>query len=514
VRRSGFIVAGVILLAAGAILAVSRSYVSPLMRQWVVKALKERYESDIEMGDFKLSLFPQVRITGSDLLFRHKGRTDVPPLVFVKRFSADIGLSGLLRVPKHAHTLRLEGLQIHVPPRGEKHDTERQTERQPTNPLPSFVVDRIIADGTLLEILPRKAGKQPLTFDISKLNLQSVGADRPMSFQATLANPKPPGQIQTNGQFGPWRREDPSLTPVSGDYTFKDADLSVFRGISGILSSQGKYQGVLGRIDVQGSTDTPDFSVTISGNRVHLATKYHAVVDGTNGDTQLDPVDAHFLRSSVLSRGEVAGTAGVKGKTVSLDVTVAKARLEDLLRLGVKSSKPILTGVINFKTKFVLPPGDRDIADKLNLAGDFGVGAARFTSFNLQQKVETLSRKGLGETSEDSNSESVASDFKGGFVLKDGIISFSNLTFSVPGALVYLNGSYGLRSEQLDFRGTLTLAAKVSETTTGVKSILLKAVDPLFQKNGAGAVLPITITGTREHPSFGLDIKRTLTRRL
>ena len=93
-------------------------------------------------------------------------------------------------------------------------------------------------------------------------------------------------------------------------------------------------------------------------------------------------------------------------------------------------------------------------------------------------------------------------------------MSFSDLSFSVPGALVHLNGSYGLRSEQLDFRGTLTLVAKVSATTTGIKSVLLKAVDPLFQKNGAGAVLPITITGTREHPSFGLDIKRTLTRRL
>jgi hypothetical protein len=489
-------------------------YFSPLMRQWVVKALEERYESDIELGDLKLSLFPQIRITGSDLRFRHKGRVDVPPLAFIKRFSADIGLSGLLSVPKHARTVRLEGLQIHVPPRGEKHNTERQTERQSTNPLPSFVVDRIVADGTLLEILPKKTGKQPLTFDISKLTLQSVGAGRPMSFQATLANPKPPGQIQTNGQFGPWQREDPRLTPVSGDYTFKDADLSVFRGISGILSSQGKYQGVLERIDVQGTTDTPDFSVTISGNKVHLVTQYHAVVDGTNGDTRLDPVDAHFRRSSVFSWGEVAGTPGVKGKTVSLDVAVDKARLEDLLRLAVKSSKPILTGIINFKTKFVLPPGDRDIADKLNLAGDFGIEAARFTSFSLQQKVETLSRKGLGETGEDSNPETVASDFKGRFVLKEGRMSFSDLSFSVPGALVHLNGSYGLRSEQLDFRGTLTLVAKVSATTTGIKSVLLKAVDPLFQKNGAGAVLPITITGTREHPSFGLDIKRTLTRRL
>jgi len=39
---------------------------------------------------------------------------------------------------------------------------------------------------------------------------------------------------------------------------------------------------------------------------------------------------------------------------------------------------------------------------------------------------------------------------------------------------------------------------------TGAKSFLLKAFDPFFRKNGE-TELPIKITGTREHPSFGLD---------
>jgi AsmA-like C-terminal region len=511
--RRWFFVAGLILLITiGLILAALSSHLAPLTRQWVIGALRERYDSDVEMGRFTVSFFPRIRATGEDVLFRHNGRKDVPPLISIKRFSADLGFLGLLSVPKRARTVRLEGLQIHVPPRGERGVTEHHPGKQGKS-LPSFLVDEIIADGTFLEILPKKAGKLPLTFDISRLTLESVGADRPMSFRATLTNPKPPGQIQTTGEFGPWQKEDPSLTAVSGNFTFQNADLSVFRGISGTLSSEGKYHGVLERIEVQGSTDTPNFSVTISGHPVHLKTQYSAVVDGTNGDTRLEPVDARFLRSSVLADGKVAGTPGVKGKTVSLDVTVEKARVEDLLRLAVRSSKPVLTGVINFKTKFVLPPGDRDIAEKLNLDGDFGIGAARFTSLNLQQKVDALSRKGKGDTDdEDDSPESVASNFKGRFTLKNGIVSFSNLSFRVPGASVHLNGNYGLRSEQLDFRGTLQLEAKVSETTTGIKSFLLKAVDPLFKKKGAGAVLPITITGSREHPSFGLDIKRTLTR--
>ena len=41
--------------------------------------------------------------------------------------------------------------------------------------------------------------------------------------------------------------------------------------------------------------------------------------------------------------------------------------------------------------------------------------------------------------------------------------------------------------------------------TTGWKSILLKPLDPLFSKKGAGTEVPIKITGTESAPHFGLD---------
>jgi hypothetical protein len=43
--------------------------------------------------------------------------------------------------------------------------------------------------------------------------------------------------------------------------------------------------------------------------------------------------------------------------------------------------------------------------------------------------------------------------------------------------------------------------------TTGVTSFLLKALDPILHKNKKGTVLPLHITGTREHPKVGLDFK-------
>ena len=50
--------------------------------------------------------------------------------------------------------------------------------------------------------------------------------------------------------------------------------------------------------------------------------------------------------------------------------------------------------------------------------------------------------------------------------------------------------------------------AKVSETMTGWKRILLKPLDPLLSKSGAGTLLPIRVGGTRSSPQFGLELGR------
>jgi hypothetical protein len=72
-----------------------------------------------------------------------------------------------------------------------------------------------------------------------------------------------------------------------------------------------------------------------------------------------------------------------------------------------------------------------------------------------------------------------------------------------------------LRGEALDFSGDLRLKAKLSQTVTGKKSFFLKAIDPFFEKKGAGAVIPISITGTRESPTIGVTVfHKTVKRQL
>jgi hypothetical protein len=145
-----------------------------------------------------------------------------------------------------------------------------------------------------------------------------------------------------------------------------------------------------------------------------------------------------------------------------------------------------------------------DFNERLLLAGDVDMEKAHFTGANVQEKIDGLSRRAQGQPKNDEISD-VLSSIRGGFDMQDGNITFSALTFQVPGAAVHLKGSYGIWSERIDLHGVARLQAKVSQTMTGWKRLALKPVDPFFSKAGAGALLPIKITGTRDKPEFGLD---------
>lgn len=500
-------------LAALGIFWVSQR-LGPGARSKVIQLLSARFNADVELKSLRVSLFPSPKVVGEGLALRHKGwESSTHPMLAIRRFTAATTISSLLGTVKGVSLVRLEGLEIHLPPQGRSALKQGLTGSH--NPGPAsenhfpFVIERIIADGTLLEIEPKTEGKEPLDFVITKLALHSVGPKQPMAFEAVLDNPKPPGLIHTNGSFGPWDKDSPRETAVSGNYTFQNADLGVFKGISGILSSTGSYQGVLERIEAQGTTDTPDFTVTTGGHTVDLKTRFSAVVDGTNGDTLLQPVEATFLNTVLECRGGVAGTPGVKGKTVSLDVKTIRGRIEDLLLLTTKAREPVLNGSVNFQSKFILPPGPGVVMDKLQLAGQFSVKSARFTSRDVEEKITHLSLRAQGRANElNDTDEAVASNFSGRFVLKNGSAQFSKLSFAVPGALISLDGTYGMKSEEMDFHGTARMQARLSQMVTGFKSLLLKPIDPFFAKQGAGAVIPIKITGTRSQPSFGLELRR------
>ncbi len=272
-----------------------------------------------------------------------------------------------------------------------------------------------------------------MLFELRKLALRSAGVGQPMTFTAELTNPTPPGVIQTKGHFGPWDFDEPSATKVDGHYDFQHADLSVFPGISGILSSLGDYKGELNNITVDGTTDVPDFQLDRGGQPVHLTTKFHAVVDGTNGNTYLQPVNAHFLNTDIVTSGEVAGQKGKKGKTISLDVSMQKAYVQDVLALAAKAAPPMLTGPMKLKAKLVLPPGKEPVLQKMQLNGRFSLTDARFTHPKMKDALVQLSRRGQGKPN-DTTIDNVAAEFRGDFTLRHSTITFASLQFAGTGS--------------------------------------------------------------------------------
>jgi hypothetical protein len=514
-RRHPWRIAAVVAGALVAVLLVAIAAVVPLTseaaRQRLIAVLSEHLQGEVELRELHLRTFPSLRADGRGLVIRHHGRHDVPPLITIEHFSAEGTLAGLLR--RHVALVTVEGLDIEIPPdrnrdAGQDEDDaeagpDQGGDNASGNAARTLILDGLRSVNARLAIISSEPGKGPKVWSIHDLKMSTLGVDRAMPFEATLTNAVPPGDIATRGSFGPWRSPNPGATPLDGVFTFARADLSVFKGISGILSSRGTFGGALARIDVHGETDTPDFVVTTGGHPVPLHTKYHAIVDGTNGNTTLDRVDASFLNTSIVAKGGVIGTPGKEGRTVNLNVTIDKGRIEDVLKFAVKANAP-MTGALRLNTSFVLPPGDQDVVRKLRLNGRFSITDGLFKNLDVQKKINELSKRGRGEEPQAAAAR-VSSNFTGTFRLGGGKLSIPDVTFAVPGAGVRLAGSYDLVPETLNFQGTLFTDAKVSQMVTGVKRLLLKVVDPLFHREGGGAAIPIKITGKRDNPSFGLD---------
>jgi hypothetical protein len=490
------------------------------LRTRLASAIGDRFGGTVEIRSLRVSVFPRLRLAGSGVVVRHGGRTDVPPLITIKAFSADAGIVGLLRRTIRLREVRLQGLEVNVPPGGL--DVDRDGDRDSRDdgddsddggdldesPL---IVDELRSEGAVLRILRRTPGKAPREWVIEHLSMQDTGATTPWAFAATLTNPTPPGRIHARGTFGPWNAGAPSVTPLAASYEFVDADLGHFDGIRGMLRSEGAFKGVLERIEVEGRAEVPDFALADVGRAVPLKTTFHAVVDGTNGNTLLQPVEATLGETVVHASGGVVEDEEDDGRTIRLDIVIDRGRIEDVLALAVKSEPPPMTGALVLRAKFELPPGDASGLEKLQLSdGEFTLATARFPSGGVQAKVNELSQKAQGE-GDTGAPEEVASDFTGRFEMRDGAIRFSRVGFVIPGARVNLAGAYAVEAEALDFRGSVTMDAKLSELTTGTKSVLLKLIEPLFRR-GHVTVVPVTIGGTVDQPKFGLDVKRALTR--
>ena len=509
-KRALLIGAAALIAIPVAGLAVLAHYAQPLLRARVIETLSSRFQSRVELEDLSISGLGGLAVLGRGL--RIYGQTDpnihregVQPLIGVDEFRFRISLTSLLRSPVHVGKVYIRGLELNVPPRQDRGQLPRL---EAHGGGIRIVVDEFLAEKAMLVINTSRVDKLPLEFDIRGLVMKNIGADRPLQFQAILVNPKPVGDINSSGEFGPFNAENPRESPVRGEYKFRNADLGTLKGIGGILSSNGRYAGTLGEITVDGETDTPDFRLNISGRPVPLKTTFHAVVDGTSGDTYLQPVQATILGTSLTASGYVIRSAQPKGHRIKLEVTIPSGKIDDLLRLAVRTDPPVMTGTVHLRTQLDIVPGDPDLADRLHLDGNFQVNGAHFSNEHIQSRVDALSLRSQGKPKQatDAIPDNVVSRMGGSFTLRDSVLKLPGLLYEMPGTRVALAGTYSLDGNQFDFHGVARFDARLSQMVGGWKSILLKPVDPFFARNGAGAEVPVKITGTKSDPHFGLDL--------
>ncbi len=517
-------------VAVALLAVVAAVSLAPRAERWLrmkaVEVLEARLASDVELGSLDVTPGAVTRISGGPLTIRHREHRDVAPLIRIERFETTVSWRALLHAPRRIDDVRLEGLAIAIPPstatpeeRVQKAAEARAREPvyrteapapPPSRGEPAVVIDRVTADDATVVVLPRDKEKLPRRFVLHALTVRDISSDRPMAFDAIVENPKPRGNIATTGTFGPWHVDIPARTPLDATFRFIDADLSTIRGIGGTLQAEGRYGGVIERIEAVGTSLTPQFDLDVGGKTMPVDARFTVVVDGTNGNTYLQPAEAVLgAKTPVRVTGGVVKAEDLRGRTVDLAMQILDGRLEEILSLVV-DGKPAMRGRIKVDGSLLIPPGPEKVMQRMVLAGRFTLADATFTSAALQAKLDELSRRAQGRPRDESIAR-VVSAFSGRFRMRDGVIRFPALAFRVDGARVQLAGSYAFEGQRLDFAGHVRLEAGVSRMIEGKKALLLRPFDRLFRHDGA-TEFPIHIKGTAKHPEFGVDVKGAIKR--
>lgn len=445
----------------------------PFSRANVTKLIHSQTSGSVQFASFRNIYFPRPGFIAQGVVIRLPG-VQGPPLISIRQATVAATYAGLLGTPQAIELIRADGLELHIPKSAPGSKFQSGLDNK-------MILEHVIADNAVLDI-------DGAHFDLHHVALTHVTGNRPLSFEASLSIPEPPGDVTAQGLFGPWSAQH---TRVSGKYHFRHADLGVFQGLGGLLSSDGSFSGELSSINVSGAIDIPDFDANNTPHRLPLEASFRARVDATNGDVFLDSVGARFRDSLVSTNGSVKSD---QGAVLSMDIP--SGRIDDFLYMLLDANRPGMFGAFTAKLNIRLPPGDAPFVRKLELSGDFGIAAAAFGSAKTQQGVDKLSQRARGEKETEDPSR-VLSNLRGHVDVHGGVARLSNISFTVPGAMVRLTGTYDLPREYVHLTGTLRMDANISQATHGVLSFLLKPFTGLFhgKHHSAGTVLPIRIAG-------------------
>src|SRR5207302_7844411 len=102
------------------------------------------------------------------------------------------------------------------------------------------------------------------------------------------------------------------------------------------------------------------------------------------------------------SVGSVARRTDQKGKEDVIQMASSAGRIQDLLRLFIKSPRAPMYGVVSFRATATIPSGKAPFLKKVTLTGDFGIDEGNFKP-RTQEKVNKLSAGARGEKGEEND---------------------------------------------------------------------------------------------------------------
>lgn len=460
----------------------------PFSRASAIASLEQVSECHVTIGRFHRLFFPHPGYVVNEIRFERNGSVT---LATIQKLTCHASWVAMISLTHRIARMDLAGLKVtipvHVPP---------PTHGDPPSGIPTTVTD-LYANGAVLQIASRRGGSQTEQFSFPQLHLTGLARDKKWGFDIAAVDPNLVGTIDLVGSLGPVRLKKLDSLALNGTFHMHDLELRKYKIVAGRITSDGRLDGVLGKLEIAGKANIPDFEVTRSHHPVRLTAEYNALVNGIKGDIVLQSVVAHLSESILEARGSITGAQ----RGIVLDVDSRQARIQDLLRLLTQEKPPSMNGNLSMQAHIDLPPGSGPFLKRLRMDGSFRITDGLFTHADTEEKVDQLSARARG-LKKDIPNKNVRSDIAGNVEVRNEIATLTGLSFAVPGAVAKGSGTYNLKDDAIDLHGKLAMQTSLSGSMTGFKSILLIPLDPFFKKNGAGAVVPVRVTGTYSNPVF------------
>src|SRR5579864_5969932 len=305
----------IVMLAGAALLFLVMFLASqqwPFSEESIVKRLSGASDSTVSVRSFRRSYFPFPGCILEGILFRRGAHNRT--FITIEHLSVQGNYFQLLR--RNVPRIVASGAHVFIAPIGEGEPFHTEDS--------NTVVEKLAIYDCVVDFLRNDPHKDPLRFVVHEASFHDLKFGNPFRFSIKVHNPNPPGEIAASGKMGALKGGQTAETPISGEYTFEHADLSVYHGIAGILGSKGKFDGTLSHINVSGTTEVPDFMVKSGGHPVRLSTNFDAYVDATHGNTFLNHVEARWGRTLLEAQGSVAGAN--EHKLGRFDLSVQQGR--------------------------------------------------------------------------------------------------------------------------------------------------------------------------------------------